>query len=126
MFQSISNRQKSIPQAFNQISKTQKIGYISAQQRIESIMRAGYQLKEYRQEQYDFKSLDTIDESLNDPTRSKGFDLADATQLSLASMRRSEEQKMALEEESTNRSEDIKKLDRYKKFMKDESTKSTE
>lgn len=81
MFQSITNHKSSPPQRFSQISKTQKKGYITAQQRIEQIMLAGKNLQEYRENQYDFKTESDIDFSLNDPTRSKNFDLADASML---------------------------------------------
>ena len=84
MFQSITNYKSSPPQRFSQISKTQKKGYITAQQRIEQIMLAGKNLREYRENQYDFKTESDIDFSLNDPTRSKNFDLADASQLKYA------------------------------------------
>lgn len=75
-----------IPEKLDQISKTQKSGYITAQKRIETIMLAGQRLKESRQEMYDWPD-GNIDEDFYDPTRRKGYDLADATQDSLINQR---------------------------------------
>lgn len=61
-------------------------GYISAEQRIINIMRAGQRLQETRREMYDYDYEDDIDEDniYDDPTRDPGYDMADATQTSLS------------------------------------------
>jgi len=59
-------------------------GYVSAKQRIESLIQAGQRLRAYRESQFDFPDKDKIDENAWDPTRRKGYDLADATQDKLA------------------------------------------
>jgi len=59
---------------------TEKQGYIPAKQRIENLIDAGKRLKEYRNEQYDFPD-GKIDENFMDPTRTRNFDMADATAL---------------------------------------------
>lgn len=125
MFQSISNKTPATPEKLSQISKTQKVGYKSAQQRIEDIMKAGYRLHEYRQAQYDFPDENSIDETAFDETRRKGFDLADATQLAMSSINAIQSRKMALEKDlkdlETQQANDLKKLNDYKSFMKDDT-----
>jgi len=125
MFQSISNKTPATPEKLSQSSKTQKIGYKSAQQRIEDIMKAGYRLHEYRQAQYDFQDENSIDETAIDPTRRNGFDLADASQLAMSSLNAVQSRKMASEKElqdlETQKNNDLKKLNAYKTFMKDDT-----
>lgn len=58
----------------------EKAGYISAKERIENIIAAGARLLQTRAEMYDFKEGEEIDEDFFDPTRSKGYDMADAFQ----------------------------------------------
>lgn len=53
-------------------------GYVSAKDRIESIMMAGKRIIETRGFQYDFEPGKEIDEDYYDPTRSKGYDMVDA------------------------------------------------
>ena len=62
----------------------ERVGYISARDRIENLLLAGHRLENYRKEQYDFDSVENIDESFTDPTRNKNYDMADAFQSSLA------------------------------------------
>jgi len=62
----------------------EKVGYISAKDRIENLLLAGHRLENYRKEQYDFDSVDNIDESFTDPTRNKSYDMADAFQDTIA------------------------------------------
>lgn len=59
----------------------ERAGYIPAQVRIENMMAAGQRLIAHRAEMYDFKNMSEIDENFIDPTRSKNFDLADATMI---------------------------------------------
>lgn len=54
-------------------------GYLSAERRIMSLIRAGQQLDSFRKEQFDFADGQEIDENFYDPTREPGFDLADAS-----------------------------------------------
>ena len=62
----------------------ERVGYISARDRIENLLLAGHRLENYRKEQYDFNSVDEIDETFTDPTRNKSYDMADAFQATLA------------------------------------------
>lgn len=55
-------------------------GYMSAQKRIENMILAGQRLVDYRKNHYDFQDGE-IDENFTDPTRSPGFDMADAFQI---------------------------------------------
>lgn len=59
----------------------EKAGYIPAKQRIEALLYAGQRLKVARAELYDFRDGEEVDEDYFDPTRSRGFDPADATQM---------------------------------------------
>ena len=62
----------------------ERVGYISARDRIENLLLAGHRLENYRKDQYDFDSVDNIDESFTDPTRNKSYDMADAFQDTIA------------------------------------------
>jgi hypothetical protein len=62
----------------------EKAGYISTKQRIESLILAGQRLVAFRKEQFDFEDDDKIDETFEDVTRAKNFDLADASQIAYA------------------------------------------
>ena len=53
--------------------------YIPAKKQIESFIQSGKNLQASRQGRYGFEG--EVDETFNDPTRSPGFDLADASQL---------------------------------------------
>ena len=75
--------QKTPPEVNKGPSHVEKAGYIPAQARIENMMLAGQRLVAHRAEMYDFKELKDIDENFIDPTRSKNFDMADASQLAL-------------------------------------------
>jgi len=55
--------------------------YIPAKQQIESFIQSGRNLQAARQGRYDFEG--EVDEDFTDPTRSPGFDMADASQLLL-------------------------------------------
>lgn len=80
------------------VSKTERAGYIPAKARIENLMLAGQRLVNYRKELYDFQDGEEIDESFYDPTRSKGFDLADGTQLGMQAKARLEASATAAKE----------------------------
>ena len=75
--------QKTPPEVNKGPSHVEKAGYIPAQARIENMMLAGQRLVAHRAEMYDFKELKDIDENFIDPTRSKNFDMADASQFAL-------------------------------------------
>lgn len=59
--------------------KVETAGYIPAQVRIEQIIDAGRRLVDYRKEQFDYSNGED-DLSPDIRTRSKSYDLADATQ----------------------------------------------
>ena len=68
--------------------------YISAKKQIESFIQSGKNLQAARQGRYDFEG--EVDEDFTDPTRSPGFDMADASQLLMqAEANISEARKMA-------------------------------
>lgn len=54
-------------------------GYIKAKERIENMILAGQRLMEHRKDLYDFQEGEEVDLDFEDPTRTKGFDMADAT-----------------------------------------------
>ena len=83
-FATAYERESSKKEKLDQTIKVQKIGYVPAKKRIEDIINAGMRLKDFRASQYDFPEGTEIDETLNDPTRAKNFDLADASQLKYA------------------------------------------
>lgn len=57
-----------------------RAGYVPAKKRIEAIMLAGKQLLTARREEYDADINVNIDNLIPDPTRSPGYDLADAAE----------------------------------------------
>jgi len=59
---------------------TETAGYRPAQIRIEEMIMAGQRLDLGRAAQFDFSNIDP-DDDFYDPTRSKGFDMADAFQI---------------------------------------------
>lgn len=82
MFSTPYNRPPSDAESNSGELLVERVGYISAQKRIENMILAGQRLKDFRSEQFDFPDENSIQYDFDDPTRSKGFDLADATQLS--------------------------------------------
>lgn len=110
LHQSRYNTVHASPETCNQKSKTQKTGYIPAKQRVENLMLAGQRLKEYRNEQYDWPD-GNIDENYIDPTRRKGYDLADASQdafYNQANLKAARDRQIAIEADK-KASEDLKK-----------------
>lgn len=63
------------------VSEVETAGYIPAEVQIQDMLNAGRRLGEYRRERYDFGSDEEIPKDYYDPTRSPGFDMADASQL---------------------------------------------
>ena len=63
------------------VSKVETAGYIPADVQIEMFIQAGRRLDQARKEQFDFGPEEEVPADFIDPTRSGGFDLADATQL---------------------------------------------
>ena len=87
----------------NQETVVDRVGYMSAQKRIENMILAGQRLKDFRAEQFDFSSENEIDFDASDPTRRKNFDMADAFQLGLkAEQNLKESQKNALANKDTS------------------------
>lgn len=73
---SLSERKPEVHKKGNRVERT---GYISAQKRIENLLQAGVNLRNYRQNQYDFDH-NKIDFDAYDKTRKKGYDMAEAFQ----------------------------------------------
>jgi len=63
---------------------TEQAGYIPAQVQIEEMIYAGERLAAARKERFDFPSDSEVPDDFVDPTRSPGFDLADASALGTA------------------------------------------
>lgn len=80
---SFVNRPKVKPEVHKKGSKVETAGYISAERRIREMIKAGERLDTYRKMRYDSNELsDELLETLPaDPTRAKGFDMADASML---------------------------------------------
>ena len=81
LFQTRYNHIKSPGEANYGKRLVEKSGYIPAKDRIENMILAGQRLIEHRMSMYDFNSDKELDEDFYDPTRSKNFDMADATML---------------------------------------------
>lgn len=92
-FQTAYNKQHAIPEYNSGKTIVERAGYVSAQKRIESLILAGQRLIESRQAQYDF-DYDSVDEDFEDPTRSPGYDMADAFQDKIAVQERLKQQKI--------------------------------
>lgn len=65
------------------VSKTEKAGYLPPKKIIESMVMAGMRLKAFRSESFDLAEGEEDDGESIDPTRSPGFDMADASQIAL-------------------------------------------
>lgn len=75
-FYSFTNRPKSTPEINSGEILVETAGYVPAKRRIEDMINAGTRLVNARREQFD--TLDDSEPDI-DPTRSKHFDLAEAT-----------------------------------------------
>lgn len=86
-------------------------GYMSPKERIESIFRAGERLDEYRREMYQYGDQDDHeDESLDDVTRSPGFDPADASYLrnkAISRIKRSGEYQLSEQSKTNQTNSDV-------------------
>jgi len=69
--------------------KVEKAGYIPAKKIIEQMVMAGMRLKAFREDNYDLGPEDDDEDlAIGDPTRSPGFDMADASQIAMELNRR--------------------------------------
>ena len=64
----------------NQEKKVETLGYVPLGQRIESLIRSGERLHQYRKEQFDFQNGEEVDENMDVRTREPNYDIADAYQ----------------------------------------------
>lgn len=80
-------REKTPPENNSGEIKVERSGYVSAETRINNLMLAGQRLIQSRKESYDFPD-GNINFNFNDPTRRKGYDLADAFQDNLEATQR--------------------------------------
>lgn len=72
------------PEAFEKVSDetiTETAGYVPSDRQIEDMIIAGRRLNEARAQAFDFAPGEEDDGEFYDPTRSPGFDLADASRL---------------------------------------------
>jgi len=83
-FKTQYNAVAAAPQSFaGAVSRTEKAGYLPAKKIIEQMVMAGLRLKAFREDHYDLGEQDEDDGESIDPTRSPGFDMADASQIAL-------------------------------------------
>lgn len=71
---------KSLPEKNSGEIIVERAGYVPAKKRIENILNAGQRLKEFREDQFDFRSGESIPEDYIVPTRRPNYDMADAYQ----------------------------------------------
>lgn len=93
----------------------EKAGYVPANVLIENMIYAGNRLDFARSEYYDFADAETVDQDFIDPTRSKGFDIADASYMLRSAQGRIAEQKKIFESEEVKRKEAERKIEDDKK-----------
>lgn len=92
-FATAYTKERAKPEKNSGNSIVEKAGYVSAQKRIESLILAGHRLDASRKAQYDFEH-DQVDEDFEDPTRTPGYDMADAFQDSFKVNARLKQQKL--------------------------------
>lgn len=97
-FRTKYNRPKLVEEVNSGKSKVETAGYIPAEVQIMDMINAGVRLNDYRKEKFDFSDNEVVPDNFIDPTRSPGFDLADATILSRDVNSRIEEAKRLLKE----------------------------
>lgn len=93
IFATAYNKDRAKPEKNSGVSLVEKAGYVSAQKRIESLILAGHRLQESRIAQYDFEH-NNLDEDFDDPTRTPGYDMADAFQANLTVQERLRQSKL--------------------------------
>lgn len=85
-------------------SRVETAGYLTAEQRISSLIGAGQRLVDYRRQQFDTNEEEPPEYLEPDPTRAPNFDLADSTMIAnqlkynaseRAKAQRAEEQRIA-------------------------------
>lgn len=81
-FNTRENRIHSKPEINSGVTKVEVAGYLSKKKRIDNIILAGERLIQARKDMYDYVGTDLDPDIPLDPTRSKGFDLADASRIS--------------------------------------------
>lgn len=98
----------------------EKAGYVTAKQRIEDMINAGRRLVDHRKANYDFKENEEIDENFDDPTRSPGFDPADASSI----MQEIDAKMKAAKDEVKKQKDELKKQKEEEKNAKIHDGKS--
>jgi len=78
-FRTKYNRPKLVEEVNDGKNKVETAGYVPAEVQILDMLNSGMRLNEYRKERYDFAADEVVPDDFIDPTRSPGFDLADAT-----------------------------------------------
>lgn len=90
---------------------TESAGYIPPKTRIEEMIMAGRNLVDYRKERYDFPPDTDVDpkvvDEFFDPTRSPGFDVVDAQNMSLEAVDRLKVQSKQAKEVENGKSKKI-------------------
>nr|QJB20350.1 MAG: hypothetical protein [Microvirus sp.] len=111
-YQTVNNPMPMVQEINDGELVTEVGSYIPAKEQIESFLVGGMALEASRKSRYDFE--DAIDEDFEDPTRSKGFDMADATQIQLATEAYLNEVKKEAEEKRLSEAEAEKKPEKVK------------
>lgn len=110
-FQTHYKRKKEPAEKNNMPSMTETAGYVSAKSRIEAIIAAGENLKRYREENYDFGERIPVDDNYFDVTRSKNFDMADASEMQRnVNSRLKQQQREAASKAAEKAQEELKKV----------------
>lgn len=95
--------------------KVETAGYIPGDIQIRRLIAAGERLEQHRAEMYDFGPDQEVDDEAIDPTRSPGFDMADASQLMMAT-------EESMRESMRRKKEEIKKQEAEKPVEEKEET----
>lgn len=67
-------------------SRVNRFRHVPIRTQVENFILAGERLEKIRREAFDFPPGVEVDENYSDPTRAKGFDMADASMLEKRSM----------------------------------------
>ena len=78
-FRTKYNRPNLVEEVNDGKSKVETAGYVPAEVQIMDMLSAGIRLNEYRKDRFDFAADEVVPDDFIDPTRSPGFDLADAS-----------------------------------------------
>lgn len=73
------NKNKRVGEEFKTDSKTEPTGWMPVKLQVESLIKAGMNLRNYRMETYDFRSAEEIDDGFFNPVNVPNYDMVDAS-----------------------------------------------